>query len=102
MRIRRAGPDDAPTVSRIIEEVYVGGGWASPETSPEYVRSLLDAATRIRHATVLLAEADGEAVGTATATQSPPLANIARAGELEIRMLGVLVGLRRRGVAGGW
>jgi ribosomal protein S18 acetylase RimI-like enzyme len=99
MRIRRAGPHDAATVDRIVEDVYIRGGWASPDTAPEYVRSLLDATTRIER--VLLAEANRVALGTVTATQSAPLANIARARELEIRMLGVLDGFRRRGVGSG-
>jgi len=38
-------------------------------------------------------------VGTVTATEGPPLANIARSGELEVRMLGVLPAARRHGVA---
>ncbi|HRY08936.1 MAG: GNAT family N-acetyltransferase [Actinobacteria bacterium] len=100
MRIRRASTDDdAKTVRAIIDEVYVGGGWADPVTSPEYVRSLLDARTRIATATVLLAEHRGRAVGTVTATDGPPWANIARPGELEVRMLGVLPTARRGGVA---
>ena len=100
VRIRRASTDvDAKTVRAIIDEVYVGGGWADPVTSPEYVRSLLDARTRIATATVLLAEHRGRAVGTVTATDGPPWANIARPGELEVRMLGVLPTARRGGVA---
>ena len=48
-----------------------------PPTSAE----LLDAEARIAGATVLVAEDDGRAIGTATATQAPShLANIARAG----------------------
>ena len=53
MHIRKATADDAATVTAIIEEVYVGGGWADPVTSPDYVRSLRDAGTRIALATVL-------------------------------------------------
>lgn len=97
--IRRATLEDAGVVSAMTEEVYVAGGWADPQRSPDYVRSLLDAPTRIRRATVLLALLDTLPVGTITATQGPPLANIAREGELEIRMLGVLPPARRKGVA---
>lgn len=99
MQIRKATTDDAAVVRAIIEEVYVTGGWADPVTSPEYVHSLLDAETRIELSTVLVAEDDGMPVGTVTATDGPPLANIARPGELEVRMLGVLPAARRRGVA---
>ncbi len=99
MHIRKATRADAVAVNAIIEEVYVGGGWADPVTSPQYVQTLLDAAARIEQACVLLAELDGRAVGTVTVTDRPPLANIAKAGELEVRMLGVLAHARRLGVA---
>lgn len=99
MQIRKATLADAAVVRAIIHEVYVGGGWADPQRSPEYVRSLLDAESRISQADVLIAELDGEAVATITATQFPPLANVAAPGELEVRMLGVRDGARRRGVA---
>lgn len=99
MHIRRATAADATVVNAIIDEVYVAGGWADPVTSPEYVRSLLDATTRIAQAIVLVAVHQGDLVGTVTATEGPPLANIARPGELEVRMLGVLPAARRHGVA---
>lgn len=99
VRVRRATPDDAQAVREIIREVYVGGGWADPDRSPEYVQSLLDAEARIAQADVFVAEIDGATVGTVTATSEHPLANIAGPGELEARMLGVLDAARRRGVA---
>ncbi len=99
MHIRRATLSDAAAVRTIIEQVYVGGGWADPDTSPEYVHSLLAAEERIVGATVLLAVIDGEPVGTVTATEGAPYANIAVPGELEVRMLGVLPEVRRHGVA---
>lgn len=97
--IRKATAADAGVVRRIIDEVYVQGGWADPATSPEYVRSLLDAQTRIAETTVLVAELDDRVIATVTATQHPPYANIAHPGELEVRMLGVLPHARRKGVA---
>ena len=101
MQIRTATPHDAPVVRSIIHEVYVGGGWADPQRSPSYVAELLDAEARIAGATVLVAEDDGRAIRTATATQAPShhLANIARPGELEVRMLGVVASARGKGVA---
>jgi ribosomal protein S18 acetylase RimI-like enzyme len=100
VQIRTATPHDAPVVRSIIHEVYVGGGWADPQRSPSYVAELLDAEARIAGATVLVAEDDGRAIGTATATQAPShLANIARPGELEVRMLGVVASARGKGVA---
>jgi len=99
VHIRRATPADAVAVRTIIQQVYIDGGWADPATSPEYVRSLLAAEDRIAGTTVLLAQLDGEPVGTVTATEGPPYANIAVPGELEVRMLGVLPKARRHGVA---
>ena len=99
MQIRRATLADAAAVRDIIDEVYVRGGWADPDTSPEYVRSLLAAEDRIADTTVLLAMIDGRPVGTVTAAERSPFANIAVPGELEVRMLGVLPLARRQGVA---
>ncbi|MEZ5184434.1 MAG: hypothetical protein R2720_01685 [Candidatus Nanopelagicales bacterium] len=102
VEIREATMDDAEAVSRVVDEVYVGGGWADPQRSPEYVAELLDVATRIREATVLAARDNGEIVATVTATQWPsPLANIATPGELEIRMLAVVPAARHLGTARG-
>ncbi len=100
MHIREAIDADADVVARIIEEVYIAGGWADPQRSPDYVAELLDARTRIAEATVLIAEEGDRWAGTVTATQSPSgLANIARRGELEIRMLAVVPSARQRGIA---
>lgn len=64
---------------------------ADPQRSPDYVAELLDVRTRIAEATVLLAEDVDRLIATITATTHPShLANIARCGELEIRILGVL------------
>lgn len=97
---RRATTEDIDIVNAIIGEVYVGEGWANPLHSPDYVRSLLDAAARIEQAEVLISFVDDEPVGSVTVTDGPPLANIAEPGELEVRMLAVLPRARRLGVAG--
>lgn len=99
MRIREATPEDASAVRDIIREVYVGGGWADPRRSPEYVQSLLDAEHRIAAADVFVAVIDEVPIATVTATAEHPLANIALPGELEVRMLAVREVARRRGVA---
>ncbi len=100
MQIRTATPHDAPVVRSITHEVYVDGGWADPQRSPAYVAELLDAEARIAGASVLVAEDDKGAIGTATATEAPShLANIARPGELEVRMLAVIPPARGAGVA---
>lgn len=99
MHIRSATPDDADAVREIMRAVYVGEGWADLHATPAYVRSLLDAQTRIAQADVLVAEEAGEIVATITAASQPPFANVAQPGELEVRMLAVLPDARRQGVA---
>lgn len=100
LTVRQALAADAEGVAEVIRAAYVTDGYADPVRSPEYVAELLDSARRIREATVLIAESGGTVVGTVTCTSAPsPLANIARPGELEVRMLGVPPVMRGRGVA---
>jgi len=99
MLIRKATPQDAEVVREIVRDVYVGEGWADLHATPDYVRSLLDAETRIAQADVLVAELDGGIVATITAADEPPFAHVAQPGELEVRMLAVRAQARRHGVA---
>lgn len=93
VEIRRATLHDADLVRAITRTVYVDEGWA---TSPGYIEQLLDVESRIVQCTVLLADE----VGTLTVVHPPhPTANIARTGEIEVRMLCVLPHARGRGVA---
>ncbi len=70
----------------------------------EYLDRLADVGSRARHAAVLVAEEDGEVLGTVTLEldgripgghERPPL----RPEEAHVRMLGVRPAARRRGVA---
>lgn len=70
----------------------------------EYLRRLADVGNRSRHATVLVAEEDGDILGTVTVEldgripgghERPPL----RPEEAHVRMLGVTPEARRRGAA---
>ena len=102
VEIRVAVSDDAETVGRLTLDVYRGNGSVGPNTDHGYLKSLSDGASRIKHATVFVAEVDGELVGTITAARrGSPLSHVATADELEVRMLAVEASSRRHGVANG-
>ena len=99
MELRVAEATDAPLVGEVTAAAYVADGFAHPERTPGYFASLSDGETRIAQATVLIAEAGGTALGTATAaTAGSPYAHIALLAELEVRMIAVSPDYRRRGV----
>jgi ribosomal protein S18 acetylase RimI-like enzyme len=94
--IRLAGPDDADQVGTLAERVYRQGGWADER----YSKLLLDGRSRIEEATVFVAVADGVIVGTVTLGRpGTRFANMARAGEAEVRMLAVDEAARGQGIA---
>lgn len=62
---------------------------------------LLDGRSRIEEATVFVAVADGVVLGTVTVGRpGSRFANVARAGEVEVRMLAVDEAARGRGIGG--
>jgi ribosomal protein S18 acetylase RimI-like enzyme len=91
--IRRADLADADQVGVLTERVYRHDGL----TDEGYARQLRDGRSRIRDAVVLVAVADGVIVGTVTAARSG--SRLARAGEIEVRMLAVDEAARGRGIA---
>lgn len=98
--VRRAEQADARAVGDLTCSVYVGEGYADPNTAPGYVAELSDGQRRISEAIVFVAESDGEIFGTVTAApDGSPMRHVAGAEELEIRMLAVRPADRRRGVA---
>lgn len=98
--IRRSQPADADAVGTITEAAYRHDGHLGMDGGDAYAALLRDAAARMAEATVLVAELDGVVVGSVTVAPSgTPWANVARPGELEVRMLGVAAAARRRGVA---
>jgi len=98
--VRAARGGDAEAVGAITEAAYRHDGHLEIDGSDDYSALLRDGATRMAEATVLVAELDGVVVGSVTvAPAGTTWANVARPGELEVRMLGVAEAARRRGVA---
>jgi ribosomal protein S18 acetylase RimI-like enzyme len=98
--VRAARPGDEEAVGAITEAAYRHDGHLEVDGSDGYATLLRDGATRMTEATVLVAEVDGAVVGSVTvAPAGTPWANVARPGELEVRMLAVAETARRRGVA---
>lgn len=101
VRVRMAETADLERVGELTAQAYLADELIAPDH--EYVAELRDAVRRHDHATVLVAveRADGEerVLGTITlATADSPYAEIAEPDELELRMLAVDPGARRRGV----
>ncbi len=97
VEIRRADLADADQVGVLTERAYRHDGL----TGEDYARQLRDGRSRIQDAVVLVAVDDGAIVGTVTAARSGSrLASVARAGEIEVRMLAVDEAARGRGIAG--
>jgi GNAT superfamily N-acetyltransferase len=96
VEIGRADLADADQVGMLTERVYRHEGL----TDEDYARQLRDGRSRIQDAVVLVAVTDGVIVGTVTAARSGSrLASVARAGEIEVRMLAVDEAARGRGIA---
>ena len=87
--VRAVDPTDADRLGRVLAEAYVAGEVIGPEDG--YARDLRDVAGRLPHVVAVLAAYDGEEVlGGLTLTEAgTPEAEVAVAGELEIRMLAV-------------
>ncbi|MFC6010962.1 GNAT family N-acetyltransferase [Nocardia lasii] len=97
LQIRPAHPDEYAEVGALTVEVYVGDGYVPADD--DYARELADTAHRAAAAQVLVAVHDGQIVGSLTvAAPGTPYAEIARAGELEFRMLAVAKRARGLGV----
>jgi GNAT superfamily N-acetyltransferase len=96
--IRPARPEEYPTVAEITAEVCLGDGLLDFGESDPYLGKLRGVAERAAVSEVLVA-VDGERVlGSVTfVTDGSPMADFARAGEAEIRMLAVAREARGRG-----
>ena len=111
IRIRTLRPEDHDAVADIILSAYVQGGHLDPEDS--YAPILADVASRAELAEILVAEVDAPAgpdepdggsrprvAGSVVlAPPGSPLAETAREGEYEFRMLAVHPDFHRRGIA---
>jgi ribosomal protein S18 acetylase RimI-like enzyme len=88
VEIRPALEAEYADIGALTVAIYVGEGHVNAE-SP-YVGELFDTAARARSAQVLVAARAGAVLGSVTiARPGTPYADIARAGELEFRMLAV-------------
>jgi ribosomal protein S18 acetylase RimI-like enzyme len=97
--IRRATPDEYATLGEITAQAYLGDGLLDFGENDDYFDELRDVAKRAAAAEVLVAVADGRVLGGVTFVPAGGLmADIARAGEAEIRMLAVAPEARGRGV----
>lgn len=94
--IRAAEADEGDEVGVLTEGAYRHDGFYDED----YSQVLLDGASRVRDAIVLVAVLDERIVGTVTvAVPGTPYAEICRPDELEVRMLAVAPEARRRGIA---
>ncbi|MFE0795162.1 GNAT family N-acetyltransferase [Streptomyces mutabilis] len=97
--IRRAAADEYETLGEITARAYLQDGLLDFGESDAYLGELRNVAQRAAAAEVLAAVADGRVLGGVTFVPSGgPMADIARPGEAEIRMLAVAREARGRGV----
>jgi ribosomal protein S18 acetylase RimI-like enzyme len=97
--IRRTEPGEYDTVGEITAQAYLRDGLLDFGERDGYLLELRDVAARAAVAEVLVA-ADGDRVlgGVTFAPFGGPMAEVARPGEAEIRMLAVAHAARGRGV----
>ncbi|QKZ18903.1 GNAT family N-acetyltransferase [Streptomyces chartreusis] len=96
--IRQAEPDEFDALGEITALAYLHDGLLDFGENDEYLGELRDVAKRAAAAEVLVAVADGRLLGGVTFVPSGgPMADIARSGEAEIRMLAVDRAGRGRG-----
>lgn len=97
IQVRAALPTEFEAVGELTATAYATDGYADPH----YLATLRDAARRAANAELLVGvDGDGQLLGTVTYVgDGGAYADLAREGEAEFRMLGVLPGARRRGVA---
>jgi ribosomal protein S18 acetylase RimI-like enzyme len=100
--IRPARPEEYRAVGELTLRAYRGGP-ALHDTDGPYVSELVDGERRAREAELLVVEHEehpGELVATVTVCPAgTPWAEIARPGEVELRMLAVAPEHRGRGIA---
>lgn len=97
--IRPVAPDEYAALGETTAQAYLGDGLLDFGESDAYLVELRDVAKRAAAAEVLVAVADGRVLGGVTFVPAGgPMADIARAGEAEIRMLAVDPEARGRGV----
>ncbi|MEU9522890.1 GNAT family N-acetyltransferase [Streptomyces sp. NPDC048224] len=97
--IRPAADDEYDTLGEITAQAYLRDGLLDFGEDDAYLGELRNVGKRAAAAQVLIAAADGQVLGGVTFVPSGgPMADIARPGEAEIRMLAVSRPARGRGV----
>jgi ribosomal protein S18 acetylase RimI-like enzyme len=96
--IRRATPGEYDALGEITALAYLHDGLLDFGEGDAYLGELRDVARRAAAAEVLVAVCDDALLGGVTFVPSPgPMADIARPGEAEIRMLAVAAAARGQG-----
>ncbi|MGW5783929.1 GNAT family N-acetyltransferase [Streptomyces sp. NPDC003757] len=96
--IRPAADDEYDTLGEITAQAYLRDGLLDFGEDDAYLDELRNVGKRAAAAQVLVAAADGQVLGGVTFVPSGgPMADIARPGEAEIRMLAVSRPARGRG-----
>jgi ribosomal protein S18 acetylase RimI-like enzyme len=95
--IRTATPQEYDRVGEITVEAYLKDGLISLQS--QYLNTLRDAADRAEQAELIVAELNGELVGSVTYCRpESPYVEIAQPHEAEFRMLAVQAAARGKGV----
>lgn len=98
IEIRVADPTEYAAIGEITAQAYLLDGLLTFGESDWYLGELRDVAKRASAAEVLVATQGSQLLGTVTYVPSGgPMANLARPGEAEIRMLAVAQAARGRG-----
>ncbi|WP_030594423.1 GNAT family N-acetyltransferase [Streptomyces fulvoviolaceus] len=96
--IRQAAPDEYDTLGEITAQAYLQDGLLTFGETDWYLDELRNVAKRAAAADVLVATQGGQLLGGVTFVPSGgPMADLARPGEAEIRMLAVARSARGRG-----
>ncbi|OZM74038.1 GNAT family N-acetyltransferase [Amycolatopsis antarctica] len=100
LEVRRARPEDYARVGELTVDAYTADGFLDNPGGGKYAAILRDTAARVEHAEVLVArDGNGALLGSVTVVlPDTEFAEVARAGEIEFRMLAVDPAARGRGV----
>lgn len=98
VRVRSVRAEDYDDVAQLTAAAYIGEGFVSADDD-DYLPMLMNTEHRADHGALLVAEKEQQLVGAVTLAEAGgEYADIARAGELEFRMLAVHPDAQRNGV----
>lgn len=96
--IRAAQRSDWDRIAKLTVQAYVDGGFL--ETGDEYLGHLADVPRRAAESHLLVAEVNGAVAASVAVTEAgSAMAEVARAGEIEFRMLAVAPEFQGLGIA---